>query len=109
MTTAVRSVLATADVAELALAFLDEGRRSVPALDDLPDLAAALLERRRRLRPTPIRPRQKPTRNAAHPPVRPQIAARTGQFSPSGHRTSGVACTISGESPEVIARADGKR
>jgi CBS domain-containing protein len=34
MTTAVRSVLATADVAELALAFLDEGRRSVPVLDD---------------------------------------------------------------------------
>jgi CBS domain-containing protein len=27
-------VLATADVAELALAFLDEGRRSVPVLDD---------------------------------------------------------------------------
>jgi CBS domain-containing protein len=34
MTTAVGSVLATADVAELALAFLDEGRRSVPVLDD---------------------------------------------------------------------------
>jgi CBS domain-containing protein len=34
MTTAVRSVLATADVAELALAFLDEGLRSVPVLDD---------------------------------------------------------------------------
>jgi len=34
MTTAVRSVLATADVAELALAFLDEGRRSLPVLDD---------------------------------------------------------------------------
>jgi CBS domain-containing protein len=34
MTTAVRSVLATADVAKLALAFLDEGRRSVPVLED---------------------------------------------------------------------------
>jgi CBS domain-containing protein len=34
MTTAVRTVLATADVAELAHAFLDEGLRSVPVLDD---------------------------------------------------------------------------
>ncbi|TFV79516.1 CBS domain-containing protein [Blastococcus sp. CT_GayMR19] len=34
MTTAVRTVLATADVAELANLFLDEGLRSVPVLDD---------------------------------------------------------------------------
>jgi CBS domain-containing protein len=34
MTTAVRTVLATADVAELAHVFLDEGLRSVPVLDD---------------------------------------------------------------------------
>ena len=34
MTTHVRTVLATADVADLALAFLDEGLRSVPVLDD---------------------------------------------------------------------------
>jgi CBS domain-containing protein len=34
MTTAVRTVLAAADVAELAHAFLDEGLRSVPVLDD---------------------------------------------------------------------------
>jgi CBS domain-containing protein len=34
MTTHVRTVLASADVADLALAFLDEGLRSVPVLDD---------------------------------------------------------------------------
>jgi CBS domain-containing protein len=34
MTTAVRTVLATTDVAELAHFFLDEGLRSVPVLDD---------------------------------------------------------------------------